>query len=153
MRITIAAVGRLKRGALESVFRDYIDRLKWDVSVHEINAAKSPDRSTRRQLEKTNLERLIPDKTMLVALDAKGEDLSSEALAGRIERWQVEGQSHATFVIGGPDGLATPLVARADLVLAFGRATWPHLLVRVMLAEQLFRAASIQVGHPYHRGD
>lgn len=153
MKITIAAVGRLKRSALEGVFNDYITRLRWTVSVHEIEAAKAPGADARREKEEGKLERLIPEGSMLVALDAGGKDLSSEALADLMERWQLERHPHATFVIGGPDGLAAGLVDRADLVLAFGRATWPHLLVRVMLAEQLYRAASIRAGHPYHRGN
>ena len=93
----------------------------------------------------------VPPGAVLVALDERGRDLASTELAERLGAWRDDGIREAGFVIGGPDGLAPAVTERADLLLAFGRATWPHMLVRAMLAEQLYRAASILAGHPYHR--
>ena len=92
---------------------------------------------------------LTPARTVL--LDEKGEDQSSEELAAHLERWRDEGMREARFVIGAADGHRQDERASADLLLAFGRATWPHLLARAMLAEQLYRATTILAGHPYHR--
>lgn len=87
----------------------------------------------------------------IVALDEAGQNLSSVELAGHLGAWRDAGRRGATFLIGGADGLPHELLARAELRLAFGRATWPHRLIRVMLAEQLYRASTILSGHPYHR--
>ncbi|GAB4189838.1 MAG: hypothetical protein OHK0024_30380 [Thalassobaculales bacterium] len=100
--------------------------------------------------ERARLLAAIPPGARVVALDERGEDLSSRELAGRLAAWRDAGDSVA-FIIGGADGLGEALRARADLLLRFGRATWPHLLVRAMLAEQLYRATAILAGHPYHR--
>jgi 23S rRNA (pseudouridine1915-N3)-methyltransferase len=91
------------------------------------------------------------DAQFVVALDERGKSLSSEALARQLAQWRDAGETRALFVIGGPDGLPDEIKRRARLTLAFGTQTWPHLLVRTMLAEQLFRAVTILVGHPYHR--
>ena len=94
---------------------------------------------------------MVPRATALCALDQHGKSLSSEAFAGEIGRLREGGNSDIAFLIGGPDGLASGLIAKADLVLAFGQMTWPHQLVRPLLLEQLYRAMTIMTGHPYHR--
>lgn len=88
---------------------------------------------------------------LLIALDERGSSLTSEALAKQIAKWRDAGEARALFLIGGPDGLPTDVKRRAQMTIAFGTQTWPHLLVRTMLAEQLFRAVTILGGHPYHR--
>lgn len=93
----------------------------------------------------------LPGEGRIVALDERGRDLGSAEIAATLGRWRDDGERLATFVIGGADGLDAAVLARADLRLAFGRATWPHMLVRAMLAEQLYRAGTILSGHPYHR--
>lgn len=90
-------------------------------------------------------------QTRIVLLDERGRNLSSEELAATLARWRDEGVREARFLIGAADGHGEDLRGQADLLLAFGKATWPHLLARAMLAEQLYRAASIIAGHPYHR--
>ncbi|MBL8656326.1 MAG: 23S rRNA (pseudouridine(1915)-N(3))-methyltransferase RlmH [Altererythrobacter sp.] len=90
-------------------------------------------------------------QTRIVLLDERGSNLSSEELAATLARWRDEGVREARFLIGAADGHGEDLRGQADLLLAFGKATWPHLLARAMLAEQLYRAASIIAGHPYHR--
>ena len=153
MRVALVAVGKLKRSHLQAAFDDYVGRLTWPVAVHEVAASRGPTADLRRDQEAAALARFLPQKTVVVALDKDGRDLTTEALASQIGDWQVSSKADVAFVIGGPDGLGRALASRADLTLAFGRATWPHLLVRVMLAEQLYRAATVLAGHPYHRAD
>ena len=93
----------------------------------------------------------VPADAAVVALDESGQALSSRALAARIGRWRDDGRGCIAFLVGGADGLDDAVCARADLVLSFGKATWPHMLARAMLAEQLYRAQQILAGHPYHR--
>ena len=97
------------------------------------------------------MARAIPAGALVVALDERGESLSSRELAGRIGSWRDGGQSDIAFAIGGADGLDPSIRERAGLVLSFGRLTWPHQLARAMLAEQIYRAQQILAGHPYHR--
>lgn len=94
---------------------------------------------------------LLPDKATIIALDERGKNLDSRAFAGQLGRWRDDAVSAAVFLIGGPDGLSPDLRRKAALTIAFGAATWPHQMVRVMLLEQLYRAATILSGHPYHR--
>ncbi len=101
--------------------------------------------------ESIALANVIPDRAVIVLLDERGDNLDSAALAAQLRRWRDDGRPAAVFVIGGDDGLAPSLRDKATLRLAFGAATWPHQLVRVMLLEQLYRAVTILSGHPYHR--
>ena len=151
MRVTIAAVGRDRSGPTRDLFDEYCRRCPWPIRLHEV-----PPRTTRpleRRLaeEAERLSSALPRDAVLIALDENGRNLTSRALAARIDAWQRQARSELAFLSGGPDGLDPALVQRADLVLALGRMTWPHRLVRVLLAEQLYRAATILAGHPYHR--
>jgi 23S rRNA (pseudouridine1915-N3)-methyltransferase len=159
MRLVVAAVGRLKRGPERELAGRYFERIvKAGRAVGirgstisefgESPARRAPERISE---EAGDLAGEIPDGAAVVALDEHGESLSSEALAQRIGRWRDEGRPALVFLIGGPDGLAPDLVAKADLRLGFGRMTWPHQLVRIMILEQLYRAIAILSGHPYHR--
>ena len=151
MRVTIAAVGRVRRGPYAALYQDYAGRLPWAVDLHEIDVRKAdPTQQSRREGER--LLAAMPDGAFIVALDAGGRMLDSQDLADRIASWRDQGRRDVAFAIGGADGLHQAVRARADLVLSLGPMTWPHLLARVMLVEQLYRAASILSGHPYHRG-
>jgi 23S rRNA (pseudouridine1915-N3)-methyltransferase len=101
--------------------------------------------------ESIALANVIPPQAAIVLLDARGHTLDSPTLAAQLAKWRANDKPAAVFVIGGADGLAASLQDKADLRLAFGAATWPHQLVRVMLLEQLYRAATMLTGHPYHR--
>jgi 23S rRNA (pseudouridine1915-N3)-methyltransferase len=101
--------------------------------------------------ESIALANVVPDGAAIVLLDPKGENLDSASLAARLRVWRDGGRGEVAFLIGGPDGLAPVLAERATIRVAFGAATWPHQLVRVMLLEQLYRAVTILSGHPYHR--
>lgn len=145
MRIEIIAVGRLKQGPQKDLFDAYLKRMSWQAGCRETESGKTPEEEEKKILP------LLAKQGKVIALDERGKDLSSADFARRIGAWQIEGASNFTFIIGGADGLSENIRARADLTLAFGRQTWPHQMVRIMLIEQLYRAQQILAGHPYHR--
>jgi 23S rRNA (pseudouridine1915-N3)-methyltransferase len=151
MRVTIAAVGRDRSGPARELFDEYCRRCPWPIRLHEISLRTADPPERRRAEEAARLSSAVAGAAALIVLDESGRNLSSRALAARIGAWQRQGRTELAFLIGGPDGLDPALLERADLVLALGRMTWPHRLVRVLLAEQLYRAATILAGHPYHR--
>ncbi len=153
MRIVIAAVGRLRAGAMHDLYGGgYVRRLKWAVTLREIEVRGKLAPAAMRTREGELLQAEIPDRARLIALDGGGKPLSSEDLAASIGAWRDGGAETLAFVIGGAEGLDPALLKRAQMTLSLGKMTWPHMLVRVMLAEQLYRAQSILQGHPYHRG-
>ena len=101
--------------------------------------------------ESIAIANVIPERAVTVLMDERGESMPSAAFAGRLQAWRTEDKPAVVFVIGGADGLAPGLKDKSNLTMAFGAATWPHQLVRVMLLEQLYRAVTILSGHPYHR--
>ncbi|MDC7784301.1 23S rRNA (pseudouridine(1915)-N(3))-methyltransferase RlmH [Rhodoplanes sp. TEM] len=159
MRLVVAAVGRMKSGGERDLADRYLDRLVKSgraiglrgVEVVELRESRAQEADRRRLEEAIALANVIPDGAAVVALDERGQNLDSAAIAGEIRVWRDSGRDAAVFVVGGADGLGDELRRRADLVLSFGAATWPHQLVRVMLLEQLYRASTILSGHPYHR--
>jgi 23S rRNA (pseudouridine1915-N3)-methyltransferase len=146
LRIRIVAIGRCREPAERALAGRYLERCAWPVELVELQ----PKPATPSVEAAAILDRLPPSGP-LVALDGRGRDLASADLAATLAGWRDGGEAWASFVIGGAGGLAAAVLERARLRLAFGRATWPHLLVRVMLAEQLYRASTILSGHPYHR--
>lgn len=158
MRIVVAAVGRLKGPETELSAR-YLKRAAQtgrqlglrDIEIIEIRESRAGEASKRMLEESIALANVIPKNATVVLLDSQGENLDSAALAGQIGKWRADGRTAVIFLIGGADGLAASLHEKADLRLSFGSATWPHQLVRVMLLEQVYRAATILTGHPYHR--
>ena len=160
MRARIIAVGRLKAGPERTLCNDYLKRfaatgrgigLAWRDEI-ELDESRSSDAARRKAEEAAAISsKLEPGNTRLITLDERGKMLTSEELARLIGNWRDEGVSETAFVIGGPDGLDPAFAATAHARIAFGRVTWPHRLVRVMLAEQLYRTATILSGHPYHR--
>lgn len=138
MLIHIVARGRIGRCAEAELVDRYLKRVPWPTRVTEL-----PDTGGR-----------IPDPapaTRIVTLDETGRDLPSRELAATLGRWRDDGTREVRFLIGAADGHDDATRAAADLLLSFGRATWPHMMARAMLAEQLWRASSILAGHPYHR--
>jgi 23S rRNA (pseudouridine1915-N3)-methyltransferase len=160
MRVVIAAVGRLKQGPERDLAERYRKRAadvgrKAGISVFDIVEIRESraDGAERRMLEESiAIANVIPERAATVVLDERGENLSSPALAGCLHDWRDANRPEIAFIIGGHDGLAPASRDKADLRLAFGAATWPHQLVRIMLLEQLYRALTILSGHPYHRG-
>ena len=145
----LIAVGRLRAGPEAELFERYNARLRPKLAVTEVAEARGAPAEIRRRETRALLAQ-IPPSTLAVVLDQGGKAAGSEALARLIEGFASSGRPLA-FLIGGAEGLDAAALARADHVWSFGPATWPHMLVRVMLAEQLYRAQSILAGHPYHR--
>jgi 23S rRNA (pseudouridine1915-N3)-methyltransferase len=138
MLLHIIARGKIGRSPEAELVQRYEKRLSWPVKISELpeSGGRIPDLQT-------------PCK--LVLMDERGKDLSSEQLASQLEKWRDSGIREARFQLGAADGHSNEERAQADLLLAFGSATWPHLLARAMLMEQLYRASTILAGHPYHR--
>ncbi len=151
MRITMAAVGRARDGPTRALFDLYRNRLTWPFTLKEIEEKSRLPQARRLDKQGEALLASIPQGARIVALDETGQQLSSTAFAHCLEGWQTGGTQGVAFLIGGADGLADKAKTKADLVLALGRMTWPHLLVRGLLLEQLYRAETILKGHPYHR--
>ena len=149
MRLVVAAVGRGRDDPAQQLFESYRRRLPWPVELREVRAGGGGDAG--REREAAALLKGLPDGAYVVALDGTGQALNSKAFAVRLARIRDDGVAVVAFLIGGADGHGAPALSRADFVLSLGPMTWPHLLVRAMLAEQLWRAASILSGHPYHR--
>lgn len=159
MRVILLAVGRMKKGPETELVQRYLKRAEQAgrqiglraVEVIEIRESRASDAGKRMIEESIALANIIPDAAMTAMLDERGESLSSADFADRLRKWRDAGVPAAVFIIGGPDGLAQSLRDKAKLKLAFGAATWPHQMVRIMLLEQIYRAITILSGHPYHR--
>jgi 23S rRNA (pseudouridine1915-N3)-methyltransferase len=159
MRLVIAAVGRLKAGPERELCERFVERATAagrGVGLSPVEVAEVPESNARRPADRMaeeaeRLEAVLPKGASRVVLAAKGRNLASEDFAARLAALRDRGPPALAFVIGGPDGLAAPLVRRADLALSFGAATFPHQVVRILLAEQIYRAVTILSGHPYHR--
>ena len=139
MLLHIIARGKIARSPEGELVERYMKRITWPTKITELpeSGRKGPPDA--------------PPGTVTVLLDEKGEQITSMALAKRLEQWRDGGKRECRFLIGGADGFDNVQRAEADLLIAFGKATWPHLMARAMLAEQLFRTTSIIAGHPYHR--
>jgi len=159
MRILVAAIGRLKAGPDRELAERYRSRAikagralgLRGPDVIEVKESRAREAERRTTEEAIAIVSAIPDDAIRVVLDRRGQNTSSESFAGRIRAWRDGGRQVACFVIGGADGLAAGLLNDADMTFAFGSATWPHQLVRIMLLEQVYRAMTILSGHPYHR--
>ncbi|MEO1720661.1 MAG: 23S rRNA (pseudouridine(1915)-N(3))-methyltransferase RlmH [Pseudomonadota bacterium] len=159
MRIAIIAVGKIKSGPMSDLFSHYEARLTTagrqigiaSVSTFELPESRASSVVQRKREEAEAIDRKIGDGSRRIVLDETGTHLTSEALADSIAGWRDAGSANLAFVIGGADGIDAELRRSADLVLAFGRMTLPHQLARIVLAEQLYRSATIIAGHPYHR--
>ena len=138
MLLHIVARGKIGRGPEAELVERYLKRIAWPTKVTEL-----PESGGRLPSP--------PENGVTILLDEKGEQLGSLDFARRLERWRDDGRREAHFLIGGADGFGDTQRAQADLLLAFGKATWPHLLARAMLAEQVWRATSLLANHPYHR--
>ncbi|WP_212522729.1 23S rRNA (pseudouridine(1915)-N(3))-methyltransferase RlmH [Actibacterium sp. MT2.3-13A] len=155
MRLHLCAVGRLRAGPERDLYDDYASRLDrtgralglGPLSLHEVEDRKGGGMAAEAAL----LRRAIPQGALLCTLDERGKQMSSPDFAAQLARWRDAGRGDVAFVIGGADGIDPALRAEAEASLSFGKMVWPHMLVRVMLSEQLYRAAAILAGTPYHR--
>lgn len=159
MRIEICAVGRLRTGPEKILLDDYVSRAAaagrgigiGALTLKEVEEKRRLEGAALRDGEAALLKAALPRGAFVVALDERGRAEPSEVFAKRLARWRDGGVSDLAFVIGGAGGLGSAMREEANHLLAFGPMTWPHMLVRVMLAEQIYRAVTILAGHPYHR--
>jgi 23S rRNA (pseudouridine1915-N3)-methyltransferase len=159
MRLLVIAIGRLKQGPERELTERYRERFDdigrklgfRGLEIRELAESRARDAATRIAEEAAAISAEIPPKSILVALDERGDTLDSGAFARHLARWRDDQVANTIFSIGGADGLSPELRRMAQLRMAFGSATWPHQMVRFMLLEQVYRAATILAGHPYHR--
>ena len=145
MKVTILAIGKCKRKSPEAeIIAEYMKRSHWQVIIKEYDNSTQDD-------EAKFLQGSIPANAKVIVLDERGENLKSQDFARKIETWQVNGSSEVVFLIGGADGHLQSTRDRADMLLSFGKLTLPHMLMRAVLAEQIYRMQTIISGHPYHR--
>jgi 23S rRNA (pseudouridine1915-N3)-methyltransferase len=155
MRIHIVAVGRLRAGPERDLIDDYLTRFDRTGRALALGPAQVIEVEDKKgggmNAEASLLSKAIPSGALVCVMDERGKVMTSPAFAQQIGGWRDQGRQDVAFVIGGADGLDAALRGQADAALSFGKMVWPHMLVRVMLAEQLYRAASILAGSPYHR--
>jgi 23S rRNA (pseudouridine1915-N3)-methyltransferase len=132
MHITLAVQGKLKDSSLKALYEEYKKRLEWKIILQE--------------------DTELPPSPFLITLDERGDLLTSEDFAALLQEIQIHHQGKVTFVIGDADGISPVIKEKATKSVSFGRLTWPHLMVRILLMEQLYRAQQILKNHPYHRG-
>ncbi|MDE2792936.1 MAG: 23S rRNA (pseudouridine(1915)-N(3))-methyltransferase RlmH [Paracoccaceae bacterium] len=156
MPVRLSVVGRMRQGPELTLIRDYLERFDrlgrglglGPSEVVEVETGGHPNRS----VEARRLRGVIPKSAWIIALDETGRMLTSDGFARMLDEWRQDGCSRVAILIGGADGLHSSLLKEARATIAFGRMVWPHMLCRVMVAEQLYRAASILAGTAYHRG-
>ena len=145
MKALILAIGKCKKNSPEAaIIAEYIKRSSWEIII------KEKDNATQDE-EATFLQANIPHNAKVIVLDERGENMKSTELAAKIASWQLNGTSEICFLIGGADGHLQSTRDKADLILSFGKLTLPHMLMRAVLAEQIYRIQTIIAGHPYHR--
>ena len=144
MKFHILAIGHLKQGPEKDLLEQYRKRITWPLTIKELNPRKPSDTSS------LILEN-IPDSSAVIALDERGKNLNSLEFSGLIQNYLDSGVKNLSFLIGGADGFEETIISKADHLISFGRLTWPHMVVRALLVEQLYRSQQIINRHPYHR--
>ncbi len=153
MRITIISVGKFENSPHKAVFENYLKRIKWKVELKEIEQKNSKNINSLqlKEIEAELILKALKPSSKIIALDENGKQFSSRNFAKIIADSAISGDSDFSFIIGGSDGLADAVLKRAALKISFGLMTFPHLMVRAILAEQIYRAQTIIENHPYHR--
>ena len=151
MRLTIAAVGRAGRGPERDLYDHYARRIRWPLTLREVEEKRKLPAPELMRREGELLLAAVSRGAIVVALDRRGRQMDSAAFARQLGRWRDQSVAEIAFLIGGADGHGQAVLDRADLNLSLGAMTWPHMMVRAMLAEQLYRTQAILAGHPYHR--
>ncbi len=148
MNIDILAIGKCRDSSILELIAEYQKRMRWNVSLKEFDAGRS---ASATQQEELLLKSISKNTQIVITLDERGQTLSSPEFAQKLGKWQDCGQSNIVFLIGGADGFSDAIRKKSNFLLSFGKQTWPHMLVRVMILEQMYRAQQIISGHPYHR--
>lgn len=150
MRMTIVAAGRLKSGPEHELCQRYLKRTNWQITLKEIEEKQVTSPNQRKKKEAEKLLHAIPSSSYIIALDEHGKTMTSQEWASMLSELEIS-HSQIAFVIGGADGIDETLLKKAQRKVSFGKNTWPHMMVRAMLLEQLYRAHTILTNHPYHR--
>lgn len=150
-RLTLAAVGRARKGPTQMLFRDYAERLHPPLHLIEVEERRPLPEAQLRAREADLLLACVPQGGIIVALDERGLELSSQGFAKQFSQWRESGSGDIVFMIGGASGHGDIVRERAHFLLSLGPMTWPHMIVRALIAEQIYRATLILAGHPYHR--
>jgi 23S rRNA (pseudouridine1915-N3)-methyltransferase len=151
MRLAIVAVGKARASPERELYQHYAQRIVWPLKLIEVEEKKRLSPAELKAAEAKLLLAAVPPRASIWALDGRGKNLSSEDLAAALAKRQAAGEADLALLIGGADGLDKAVLDKAQMKLSLGAMTWPHMLVRGMLAEQLYRAQQILAGHPYHR--
>lgn len=149
-KIDLIVVGKVKKGPWYDLQQDYIKRLKWPVTLTEVES-KYSDAKTQQEHEQRLILSKLDEDSFIIVLDERGDGLRSLDFSQTMEKIRDTGVSKVSFLIGGAEGFTDEVRAKANMLLSFGQQTWPHVMVRVMLLEQIYRAQQIAAGHPYHR--
>ena len=152
MRLSIIAIGRARASPESLVFKHYCERINaWSVTLVEKELRKKIEINKTVAVESELLMKAIPEGAFIVVLDEHGKELPSREFSQLLNELSTAGHREIAFIIGGANGLSPSILSAADRVLSLGKMTWPHMLVRVLLIEQIYRAQQIKIGHPYHR--
>jgi 23S rRNA (pseudouridine1915-N3)-methyltransferase len=149
-KIDLIVVGKVKKGAWRDLIDDYKTRIKWPVNLIEIESKYTDGKAQQEQENRFILDKL-DEKSFVIVLDERGDGLRSLDFAQTLQKIRDTGESKLTFLIGGAEGFTDEVRNKANILISFGQQTWPHVMVRVMLLEQIYRAQQILAGHPYHR--
>ncbi len=150
LKIDIISISRIKKGSYFDIIEDYKKRIKWDLTIYELESRHTDPAKSQKDEEEKILKRLN-NQAVIIMLDERGDGLKSLDFAKTLDNFKHNGETHIQFVLGGADGLTQNTRDKADILLSFGQQTWTHILARVMLLEQIYRAQQIIAGHPYHR--
>ena len=149
-KIEIICVSKMRKGTFYDIAQNYQKRLQWPLAIREVESSHK----TQAQIQKDEEEKILAclkGGAVTIALDERGKSYKSVDFAKKLENFAMEGRSDLQFIIGGAYGLSDPVRQKADLLLSFGQQTWPHLMARTMLIEQIYRSQQILAGHPYHK--
>lgn len=149
-KIDVIVVGKVKKGSWYDLIDDYVTRTKWALNVIEVESKFTDAKAQQAHEHRLILEKLDED-SFIIVMDERGDGLRSLDFAQTIQKIQSTGVDKITFLIGGAEGFTDEIRNKANMMLSFGQQTWPHVMVRVMLLEQIYRAQQIIAGHPYHR--
>ena len=151
MRVSILAIGKNRQGVFKDLYEFYAKRIQWEIQLVEVEIRKTLDWKKQRLNETRKLLSSVPKDSLIVILDESGKLLTSRALSNWINNQVDNGAKDVSFLIGGSHGLDLSAISSPNLMISLGRVTWPHLMIRGMISEQLYRAQQILQNHPYHK--
>ncbi|MCK5041959.1 MAG: 23S rRNA (pseudouridine(1915)-N(3))-methyltransferase RlmH [Sphingomonadales bacterium] len=151
MKISILAVGRCGQSPESELIKRYTDRIPWKLAIKEVEERRPIKGDERKKSEGAMLLAALPKNSFIIALDERGKGLGSPEFAKKLSTANENGFDHISFIIGGADGLSAEILTKAHMKLSFGTMVWPHMMVRAMLSEQIYRAWAILNHHPYHK--